>query len=258
MTDHQDSSPEGGDSATPATTKPDFPFYNGVPVLITGGRWLVVVAACVVSFLVLVLLPIPGMFGQWMRAILFPAIPLAALAWAAPKGWTAVFRRVRVRDVGWMFAFAALNIAVSFAVAIPIKGLLGAEANPAGGILANLDTAGRVSFYLATIPQLLGEEVVTILPLLALLYAFTAKLGWSRRVSVIVAWLATAITFGAMHLPTYNWNFVQCFLIIGVARLMLSLAYLWTKNLWVSTGAHIINDWVLFSIPLILAPALIA
>jgi membrane protease YdiL (CAAX protease family) len=26
-----------------------------------------------------------------------------------------------------------------------------------------------------------------------------------------------------------------------------------TKNLWVSTGAHIFNDWFLFSLPLIAA-----
>jgi membrane protease YdiL (CAAX protease family) len=197
------------------------------------------------------------MFGQWVRAILFPAIPLAALAWAAPRGWTAVFRRVRGRDVGWMFAFAALNIVVSLAVATPIKRVIGAEANPVGGILQGLSPAGRISFYLATAPQLLGEEVVTILPMLALIYALTAKVGWSRRVAVAVAWVVTALVFGAMHLPTYNWNFVQCFAIIGAARLVLSGAYLWTKNLWVSTGAHIINDWVLFSVPLLLGGAAI-
>jgi membrane protease YdiL (CAAX protease family) len=30
-----------------------------------------------------------------------------------------------------------------------------------------------------------------------------------------------------------------------VARLILTWAYIRTKNIWVSTGAHIINDWVL-------------
>ncbi|QXT63174.1 CPBP family intramembrane glutamic endopeptidase [Tessaracoccus palaemonis] len=233
----------------------DFPFYSGVPVLIKGGGWLIVAAACLVSFLVLILLPVPGMVGMWVRAILFPVIPLVALAFVAPKGWTAIFRRVRVRDVGAMFLFAIINIAVSFAVAAPLKDALGAEANPAGGILAGLDMPGRVSFYLATAPQLLGEELVTILPFLALLYVFVAKFNWPRWVAVLVSWLATALIFGALHLPTYDWNFLQCFLIIGSARLILSLAFLVTKNVWVSAGAHIINDWVLFTIPLALAGA---
>jgi len=34
--------------------------------------------------------------------------------------------------------------------------------------------------------------------------------------------------------------------IIGGARLVLTLPYVMTKNIWVSTGAHIINDWTLF------------
>lgn len=258
MTDHRKTPPNkttpAGSSAVSPITGRDFPFYNGVPVLISGGRWLVVVGACVVGFLVLVLVPIPGLPGQWIKAILFPAIPLAALAWAAPKGWTAVFRRIRLRDVGWMLGFAVLNIIVSLAVATPISRAFGAEANPVGGILEDLSPAGRVSFYLSTAPQLLGEEVVTILPLLALLFVLTATFGWSRRSAILVSWIVTAIAFGAMHLPTYNWNFVQCFVIIGVARLVLTGAYLVTKNLWVSTGAHIINDWTLFTITL-LVPA---
>ncbi|WP_123341011.1 MULTISPECIES: CPBP family intramembrane glutamic endopeptidase [unclassified Curtobacterium] len=65
---------------------------------------------------------------------------------------------------------------------------------------------------------------------------------------ILIAWLATAIRFGAAHLPTtYGWNFAQAFLIIGIARLVLTLAYIRTKNIAVSTGAHIINDWVLFT-----------
>jgi hypothetical protein len=44
---------------------------------------------------------------------------------------------------------------------------------------------------------------------------------------------------------------VQSFVIIGSARLVLSLAYMKTKNLWVSTGAHILNDWSLLGLSLL-------
>jgi membrane protease YdiL (CAAX protease family) len=33
---------------------------------------------------------------------------------------------------------------------------------------------------------------------------------------------------------------------IGFARVILTLAYIVTRNLWVSAGAHIINDWTGF------------
>ncbi len=37
---------------------------------------------------------------------------------------------------------------------------------------------------------------------------------------------------------------------IGVVRLILSLAFLITKNIWISTGAHILNDWTIFGLAL--------
>lgn len=106
-------------------------------------------------------------------------------------------------------------------------------------------------FYPRTAIQLLGEELLTILPFLALLYFLVAKAHWSRKRAVLVAWIATSIGFGLVHLPTYDWNLLQCLVVIGGARVILTLAYLRTKNIWVSTGAHILNDWTLFSLPML-------
>ena len=72
-----------------------------------------------------------------------------------------------------------------------------------------------------------------------------------RGLSIVIAWLATAVLFGLVHLPTYNWNLAQVLLIIGLARLILSLAGIKTKNLWVSAGAHIFNDWTFFIVSLL-------
>jgi membrane protease YdiL (CAAX protease family) len=47
---------------------------------------------------------------------------------------------------------------------------------------------------------------------------------------------------------------MQCLVVIGSARLMLTWAYVWTKNIWVSTGAHILNDWALMAFTVILTP----
>ncbi|MNG99657.1 CAAX amino terminal protease self- immunity [compost metagenome] len=89
--------------------------------------------------------------------------------------------------------------------------------------------------------------MVSILPFLAILWFCHTKLGLTRKSAIIIAWLSTALIFGAMHLPTYDWNFLQCFLVIGTARIVLLSGYIITKNIWVSTGAHIINDWLLFT-----------
>ncbi|MDN4475135.1 CPBP family intramembrane metalloprotease [Demequina sp. SYSU T00192] len=239
-------------TAVTTTTKPDYPFYADIPTAISGQRWLVVVAACAVAFAQLILVPDPSPLVHWIQVILFPLIPLAALAWAAPRGWTAVFRRLRLRDLPLMLGFAILNMVVTTGIAYAVGQITDTVANPAGEAIQTMAAGDRVMMLLSTIPQLIGEEVVTILPLLALLSVLVRRLGWSRRAALLTAWVATAVMFGAMHLPTYDWNIVQCLVIIGSARLILSLAYMVTKNLWVSAGAHIANDWAIFLAPIVL------
>ncbi|QXT63177.1 CPBP family intramembrane glutamic endopeptidase [Tessaracoccus palaemonis] len=246
------------ETAAPRRAASDLPFYNDLPTAISGTKWLVIVAACALAYAQLVLLPLPGsaQAQQWMHAILFPVIPLAALAWAAPQGWTAIFRRVRVRDIGAMIGFGLLCLTASCALAMPLAKVIGASANPSAHILAEASTGQQISFFLATLPQLLGEELITILPMLALM-SLLVRWGWSRRASLATAWIGTAVLFGLLHLPTYNWNVLQCLALIGVARLFLTLAFVVTRNLWVSTGAHILNDWIMFSVPILLSAAAI-
>lgn len=235
------------DSAT------DFPFYRGEPVAISVRQWLFVMAMVVVGFLGLAL-PIhwpAGAFWQFVPAVLMPGIPLIALAYVAPGHWRVIFGKVRGREVRLMFGFALLNIVVSMTVGAIVFALFGATPNGSMAQLGGLDTAGRFAFFAKTIPQLLGEEVITILPFLALLHWFSKGLGFARKGAILGAWLITAILFGLIHLPTYDWNLIQCIVVIGSARLVLTLPWIMTKNIWVSTGTHIVNDWLLFTMSLL-------
>lgn len=234
----------------PAT---DFPFYRGKPVAISNRQWLFVMAMVVVGFLALAL-PIPwpaGAFWQFVPAVLMPGIPLIALAYVAPSHWKVIFGKVRGREVKLMFGFALLNIIVSITVGAVVFALAGAAPNGSTAQLGGLDTVGRIAFFAKTIPQLLGEEVITILPFLALLHWFSNGLGLGRKGAVVGAWLITAILFGLIHLPTYDWNLIQCIVVIGAARMVLTLPWIMTKNIWVSTGTHIVNDWLLFTMSLL-------
>jgi membrane protease YdiL (CAAX protease family) len=231
----------------------DFPFYNGTPSRISAGQWLFVLAMVVVAFLLLAL-PIDwpgGAFGPFIPAILFPTLPLAALAWVAPGHWRSIFGRIGGREVKLMFGFALLNIVVSFGVGAALSAFAEVTPNAAIAQLSALDAAGQAAFLAKTVPQLFGEEVLTILPFLAMLQWLVAGLGVGRQRAIIVAWLLSSLLFGLLHLPTYDWNVVQCVLVIGVARLVLILPWIMTKNIWVSTGAHIINDWSLFGLALL-------
>jgi len=239
----------------------DFPYYHGFSLsghsALKGYQWLVVLAGVVLGFFALIL-PFQAYqtaVGGVIAAMLFPAIPLAALALVAGSNWKALFRPVGLRDLGVVIAVTVLNIVASFAVVLLIRNVLAMNANPVSELLGNASGAQRALLYLKTLPQLLGEEIVSILPFLAILWFCHDWLGISRKASILLGWFGAALFFGAIHLPTYGWNFVQCFLVIGVARIALLTGYVATKNIWVSTGAHILNDWILFTVMVVLLDA---
>jgi len=231
----------------------DFPFYNGMPVSLSARQWLFVMAAVAAGFLVLVA-PIPwpsGPLGAMIPAVLFPLIPLAALAHVAPGHWKVIFGKVGGRELRLMLGFALLNIVVSMSVGAIVRAVADVTPNAATAQLGGMDTAGRIAFFAKTLPQLFGEEVVTILPFLAVLTLLSSRFGVGRKGAVVGAWLISSLLFGLIHLPTYDWNLIQCIVVIGTARMVLTLAWMMTKNIWVSTGAHVINDWLLFSMSLL-------
>ncbi|MCU1643994.1 MAG: putative amino terminal protease [Nocardia sp.] len=236
----------------------DFPFYNGAPVALSVRQWTVAVIAVAAGYAALVAIPQPNNFVALIPRTLFVGIPLVTLALITRDHWRALLREVHSRDVRTMFGFALLNIVVSFALALIVGTLFGVASNEAmedAGHGTALDTA---AFYVGTGIQLVGEEVFTMVPFLALMSFFFGRAKLSRRTAIVLAWLISALWFGAAHLPTYDWNFAQAFIVIGGARLVLTLAYIRTKNLWVSSGAHIINDWALFTQAVLVNSALIA
>jgi membrane protease YdiL (CAAX protease family) len=225
----------------------DFPYYDGEPVEVTTGRWIAIIASCAVAIIVLSLIPQPNNLVALIPRILFPVIMLVVFIALVPRFWKSIFRRIGGWDVLTMVFFAILNGIVSFIIGGIIRAVTTTTGNPATDGLRHLNPGELVSFYLGTGAQLFGEELFTILPFLGVMYWLHSSGRMSRNLAVILAWLITALWFGAAHLPTYHWNILQALLGIGVARLVLTLAYIRTKNILVSTGAHILNDWVAFT-----------
>lgn len=251
---------DGDLPASPSGASPrsrDFPLYDGEPRLLTGTQWAVVLGAWLVAAACDLLLEVPGpaWLGVVVRGVLFAGLPLLALAWALGGGFgTAVrtlFRPVGGRDVGLMVGFAALNVVLSFIVGVIVASLVDVAPNPTGGTLSELGTGDRVAYFLAMVPQLVGEEVFTVVPFLAVLTLAAGALRMPRRTAVLLAVLVASVLFALVHLPTYDWNVLQCLLVIGTARVVLLIPYLLTKNLAVSAGAHVLNDWTLFGLALL-------
>jgi hypothetical protein len=233
----------------------DFPYYRGDPVRISGRQWWIVMAAVVIGYAVLILPP-PGFRGpvsSFVPAILFSAIPLAVLASVAGGAWKALFRRLRWRDFLWMIAFAALNFVVAIIAGNIIAMLVETTANEAVASTGNLERGEQLLLFARSSVQLFGEEVMSILPFLALMYWLVSVRGMGRTGAIVIATLVVALLFAAVHLPTYGWNVIQVVLGVGVARIVLLIPYLMTKNILVSTGAHILNDWSSFTLAILAA-----
>ncbi|GGF38239.1 CPBP family intramembrane glutamic endopeptidase [Subtercola lobariae] len=229
----------------------DFPFYNREPVEVSTWKWIVIIVSCAIAFIVLISIPQPNNYVALIPRILFPVIMLVVFALLTGGFWRSIFHKLTGWDVLNMVFFAVLNTVVALIVGGIIRALTGAADNAATQGLAQLSPGELFSFYLGTGVQLFGEELFTILPFLAVMYWLYAKAHLSRKTAIILAWLITAVWFGAAHLPTYDWNVLQAVVGIGVARLVLTLAFIRTKNILVSTGAHILNDWAGFTFALL-------
>lgn len=212
-----------------------------------------VLLACVAAFAALVATPglIPGRLGEWLGVALFVAIQLLGLAVATGKAWTAIFRRPTARDIWLGFAFAPLTFAVSAAVAVVLMQVGQTSANPIGHMMSAASDVDLALYFASTGVQLMGEELITILPFLVIL-SLLNRAGAGRRMAILTAWIATALIFGAIHLPTYQWHFGQSLLVIGAARMMLTAPFLITRNIWSSYITHLTNDWSLFALMVVL------
>lgn len=227
-------------SMTPAR---DYPYYAGHPVPVTGHGWLIILGGVALGFAALVTIPVSSFPATMGPPLLFVGIPLLALALVTGRHWTALFRPVGLKQLGQMVLMGLATMAVSVVLALAISSLAATAPNPRILGIASSSLTDLMLALLPTLPQLVGEELLAILPFLAILWFGTAKLGWSRGLSIAVALIGSSLLFGAAHLPTYDWNLGQSLGLIGGVRVVLTLAYMWTKNLWVSAGAHIFNDW---------------
>lgn len=230
--------------------KRDFPFYVGAPRDVSPIGWTLILLGCALGFAALIVQPQvwPGQGGRWFAVLLFVALPLAGLRIAAGRDWRALFPHAHWSDIWIGLAFVPVTLSTSALVAVFILHRGPTVANPAIGMLSSLGPVDLAMFLVGTLPQLFGEELITVLPLLSTLTLLHRGLKLPRGMAIVGAWAVSALIFAALHLPTYGWHILQTLTIIGMARLALSLPFLITRSIWSSTVAHVANDWLLFAL----------
>ncbi|WKD29137.1 CPBP family intramembrane metalloprotease [Halomonas sp. KG2] len=224
----------------------DLPYYRRFPNGFSLTGWGIVLAAVAVSFVVLIVAQqlFHSGFGGFIPPLLFVLIPLAAVAAVGgSKAPFALFRPLGLRDIGLIVLFFLLNVIVTIVVGTLINNVFHTAANPAGDMLTTASGLDKVLFFGWSAVQLLGEEIFTVLIFLGSLALLHRAMP--RKSALCLAVLVASIIFGLVHLPTYQGNMAQAVALIPI-RIVLLLPYLITRNIWASTGTHILNDWTTF------------
>ena len=224
----------------------DLPYYRRFPNGFSLTGWGIVLAAVAVSFVVLIVAQqlFHSGFGGFIPPLLFVLIPLVAVAAVGgAKAPFALFRPLGLRDIGLIVLFFLLNVIVTIVVGTLINSVFHTAANPAGDMLTTASGLDKVLFFGWSAVQLLGEEIFTVLIFLGSLALLHRAMP--RKSALCLAVLVASIIFGLVHLPTYQGNMAQAVALIPI-RIVLLLPYLITRNIWASTGTHILNDWTTF------------
>lgn len=232
--------------ASETLSQEDFPFYDGAPAEIKGTGWLTIIASVLVALLALSLIPMRSFPYNLVPTLLFVGIPLLALRVVAGQHWSCLFRPLHLRSFVLMLLFGLATLVGSMAVGWVLQRFFELHSNPVADEIAVMSAVRIGEAFVATSIQLVGEELFGILPFLAVLWLCVKHLHLSRKLGILIALVVSGLLFGAAHLPTYDWHWAQSLIGVGSARIILTLAYITTRNLWVSAGAHIINDWAGF------------
>lgn len=239
-------------TAAPRPGRP--PLGKDFPVQPDARGWGLLLLSLLGAYQLLLWLPATQSWSQFLVRLLFVGMPLAAWAWVArgqagvlfgPFGWRQALGAVLTAMLAMAASLAAARVVSQFALVSP---------NPLAFASAGMSSPDFVWQLASVMPQLLGEELLTLLPFLALVQLASTRWGWRRRSSLLLALVGSTLLFSAAHLPTYDWNWAQCFCIIGAPRVVLTLAYIATRNLWVTAAAHILTDWTEFTLVFLVLP----
>ncbi len=224
----------------------DLPYYRPAPVGFSQSGWIIVLVAVAVSFVVLGLAQqqFHSGFAGFIPPLLFVLIPLVAVvAVGGAQAPFALFRSVGLREVGLMVLFFILNYIVTIVVGTLLVSAFHPASNPAGDMVATASGLDQVLFFLWSAVQLLGEEIFTILIFLGVMAGLNRVMA--RKLALCLALLVASIIFGLVHLPTYQGHMIQAVALVPI-RIVLLIPFIITRNIWTSTGAHVLNDWTTF------------
>ncbi|MGM0214842.1 CPBP family glutamic-type intramembrane protease [Enterococcus sp. AZ109] len=116
--------------------------------------------------------------------------------------------------------------------------------NPVVKLIEQNSLLLNVLFFLTTWIALVGEELATAAVTFPIFHYLTKKVTLNQ--AFLISSILSSIFFGMIHLPTYQWNWYQCIVVIGLTRIPFNYAWKSADSLRGGFYAHIIYDYIIF------------
>ncbi|KYG33415.1 CPBP family intramembrane glutamic endopeptidase [Priestia endophytica] len=150
------------------------------------------------------------------------------------------FKKISWRQIKWAFYFSVVALLISMSIALLItKSSYALDSNP------SIEDQGIVQ-VIKLIIGLLGEEILFFSTFFLVLSLCLKKNFKKRMLNLYVSILFSCLVFGLAHLWTYDFNIVQCLIVIGLPSAIKVILYLWSKNLWCTYLQHFMYDFIVF------------
>lgn len=221
----------------------DFPFYNGIPKL-SKLDWIILAIGPILTLMTIfgTIYVIPGMeniLTDQFTPIWFCLITLLPVTYVCRGKLQIFFRIPKLGDIKIILVCFILNSVYTLGVAALLDSIGFKLSNNTATIAHSIFTTNNIFVII----QLIGEElfkVSLLLCIMALIFHFSNN----RKLSVVISTLVVMLVFGLMHLPAYNWNFIQSLILIGLSTIFDLFPYLKTKNVTNSYIVHLMIDLV--------------
>ncbi|MFV0558862.1 MAG: CPBP family intramembrane glutamic endopeptidase [Enterococcus sp.] len=157
----------------------------------------------------------------------------------------ALFKKMKFKDIGLILGGVVSAFAIGYCyIFLSYLLNLSGNANP-------VTHAPGLSTFLLFIPGLLGEELLVLVPVSLVIHHLAQKGPVSKKAIIFIA-LISSFAFGALHLPTYQWNWIQCLVAIGLIRVPFTYIYLKTKNILPAFLTHYVYDSIIIIIAILI------
>lgn len=193
---------------------------------------------------------VSGIF-QILIVALFLGIQILGVQLATGNRWHHLFHGLKAKEWLWVLAFFILAYIISVLSGMIAQKLFGSvSGNAAAGLTMKTPHVWLIFFYqrFSSAIQILGEEFLAIMPLLAV-----TQLATSAKLPHPLLWgnLASTLIFALLHLSTYDYNLGYVILGLAFTRLVLNWSFTKTHNIWVSFLVHFLFDTLSFLILLL-------